>query len=101
MKTWVLDQVDLQEFSAIDGLHWCEATIHKQFRSCDVAAVVGCEKHDRLRDLVGRAESPQRNIAGNDLHAFLGRFPGMPWGRVGKARAHRVHANAPSLPVYF
>jgi hypothetical protein len=34
----------------------CEATIHKQFRSRDVAAVVGCEKHHGPRDLIGYAE---------------------------------------------
>jgi hypothetical protein len=26
--------------------------LHKQFRSRDVAAVVGCEKHHGLRDLI-------------------------------------------------
>ena len=30
--------------SAFNGLHLCEAAIHKQFRSRDEAAVVGCEK---------------------------------------------------------
>ena len=33
------------------------------------------------------------------LHVFLARFCGMPWGRVGKARAHRVHSNATILQV--
>jgi len=33
---------------AINGLHLCEAAIDKQFRSRDVAAVVGCEKHHGL-----------------------------------------------------
>ena len=85
--------VDLQEFSAINGLHLCEAAIHKQFRACDVAAVVGCEKHHGLRDLIGYTEPAERKTAGNGLHAFLGRFYGMPWGRVGKAWAHCVYAN--------
>ena len=36
------------------GLHLCETAIHKQFRSRDVAAVVGCEKYHGLGDLIGR-----------------------------------------------
>jgi hypothetical protein len=89
--------------SAINRLHLCEAAIHKQFRSRDVAAVVGGEKHHDLRDVVRCAEPAQRNTTGNDLHAFLDRFYGMPEraraGPVGKARAHRVHANAASFQV--
>src|SRR6267378_5845944 len=81
-------------------LHLRETAIHEQLRSRDVAAVVGCEKHHGFRDLVGCPESAQRNTAGNDLHVFLGRFYGVPWGRVGKARAHRVHANAASLQIH-
>ena len=30
-------------------------------------------------------------------HVFLARFCGMPWGRVDKARANRVHPNATIL----
>ena len=37
-------------------LYLREAAIHEQFRSCDVAAVVGREKHDGLSDFIGRAE---------------------------------------------
>src|SRR5437867_1818882 len=39
--------------AAAAGLHLCETTIHKQFRSPDVAAVAGCEKHHGPRDLIG------------------------------------------------
>src|SRR5262245_26569894 len=39
------------------ALHLCEAAIHKQFRSRDVAGVVGCEKHHSLGDLIGCAET--------------------------------------------
>ena len=39
--------------TCFQGLHLCEAAIHKQLRSRDVAAVVGCEKHHGLRDLIG------------------------------------------------
>ena len=39
--------------AAIGTLHLCDAAIHEQFRSDDVAAVVGCEKHHGLRDLIG------------------------------------------------
>src|SRR5712691_675340 len=80
--------------TCFQGLHLCETAIDKQFRSRDVAAVVGCEKHHGLRDLIGCAEPAERNTVGNGLHVFLGRFYRMPWRRVGIARAHRVHANA-------
>ena len=76
VKTRCLDQVELQGFSAIAGLHLCEAAIHKQFRSRDVAAVVGCEKHDGLRDLIRSSKPTERNGVGNHLQAFLARFPG-------------------------
>ena len=49
---------------AINGLHFCHAAIHKQFGSRDVAAVVGCEKHCRLGDLIGCTEPAERNTAG-------------------------------------
>jgi hypothetical protein len=62
--------VDLQEFSAINGLHLCEAAIHKQFRACDVAAVGGCEKHHGLRDLIGRTEPAERHTAGKSSSCF-------------------------------
>src|SRR6266478_6068397 len=55
------------------GLHLCEAAIHKQFRSRDVTAVVGCEKHHGLRDLIGCAEPAERNTAGQRLQALLAR----------------------------
>src|SRR2546428_11965722 len=80
--------------TCFQGLHLCETAIDKQFRSRDVAAVVGCEKHHGLRNLIRCAKPAQRNTTGNDVHAFLGRFYGMPWGRVGKAWAHCVYANA-------
>src|SRR5882672_11042619 len=41
------------------GLHLCEAAIHKQFRSRNVAAVVGREKHHGLGDLICRAGTAQ------------------------------------------
>ncbi len=60
--------------SAIDGLHLCHAAIHKQFRSRDVAAVVGGEKHHGLRDLIRCTEPAERNTVGNHLQALLARF---------------------------
>src|SRR6266852_6485213 len=49
-----------QEFekllAPIDGLHLCDTAIHKQFRPRDVAAVVGCQKHYGLGDLIGRTK---------------------------------------------
>jgi hypothetical protein len=60
--------------SAIGGLDLCETIIHKQFRPRDVAAVVGREKHDGFRDLIGCAEPAKRNDAGNHLPALRARF---------------------------
>src|SRR5438874_9876912 len=57
-----------------NGLHLCEAAIHKQFRSRDVAAVVGCNKHHGLCDLSGCTEPAERNHGGNHLLALLARF---------------------------
>src|SRR5215469_12157420 len=45
---------------AVRGLHLCEAAVHRQFRSRDVAAVVGCEKDHGLGDFIGRAEPAER-----------------------------------------
>src|SRR5260221_3574346 len=83
----------------VNGLHLCETAIHEQFRSRDVAAVVGCEKHHSLRDLVGCAEPAERNSLGNGIHALFRRFYGTPWGRVDKSWAYRVHANTAVLQV--
>src|SRR5438094_10655474 len=83
-----------------NGLHLCEATIHKQFRSRDVAAVVGCEKNHRLGDLIGCTEPAERNVVGNHFLAFLAHFCGSEQvtqsGRVG-AWAYRVYVNAALL----
>ena len=46
----------LRAVSAINCLHLCEAAIDKQFRSRDVTAVIGREKHHSLRNLIGCAE---------------------------------------------
>ena len=42
--------------TAIIALHLRAAPIHEQFRSRNVAGVVRCEKHDSLRNFIGRAE---------------------------------------------
>jgi hypothetical protein len=60
--------------SAINGLHLREAAIHEQFRSRDVAAVVGCQKHHGLGDVIERTESAERNSVVNHLQALLARF---------------------------
>jgi len=54
-----------------NSLHLREAAIHKQFRSCDVACIVGGEKHDGLGDLVGDAKSAERDAVGDILQALL------------------------------
>jgi hypothetical protein len=87
--------------SALNGLHLCQTAIHKQFRSRDVAAVVGCEKHHGLGDLIGCTEPAERNSVGNHLQALLADFRGSEQltksRRVGGAWAHRVHPNAAVL----
>src|SRR5215470_8988947 len=53
-----------QQFAGARGglpLHLCEAAVHSQFRSRDVAAVVGCEKHHGLGDHIRRAEPAERS----------------------------------------
>ena len=70
-----------------------DAAVHEQFGSCDVAGVVGCEKYDRLRDLIGRAESAERNRIGNYLLALFTNLGGSQQltqsGRVDRAWAYR------------
>src|ERR1700737_5518232 len=77
-------------------LNLCETAIDEQFRSRDITALVGREKHHGLRDLVGGAESTQRNSVADHLAALLACFRGsqqvgQAW-RVDRARAYRVHA---------
>src|ERR671935_1041962 len=87
--------------SAMNGLHLCEAAIHKQFRSRDVAAVVGCEKHHGLGDLIGCTEPAERNAVGKHLQVLLARSCGshqvIQSGRLDGAWAHCVHTNAAIL----
>jgi len=52
-------------------LHLRESTIHEQFDSRNVAAIVGCEKHDGFSSLIGRSEPSERNALGDHLFAFL------------------------------
>ena len=47
--------------SAINSLHLSEAAVHEQFRSRDITAVFGCEKHNGFRDLIGRTQPAERN----------------------------------------
>ena len=56
------------------ALYLRETPIDKQFRSGDVACVVGGKKHDGLRDLIGCAEPAKGNIARDHLQALLARF---------------------------
>src|SRR5438876_11291944 len=87
--------------SALNGLHLCEAAIHKQFRSRDVAAVVGGEKHHGLGDLIGCTAPAERNTGGQHLPALPARSCGsqqvIQSGRLDEAWAHCVHANAALL----
>src|SRR5207245_8705696 len=85
------------------SLHLGETAIHEQLCSRDEAAVVGCEKHHGLRDLVGRTAPAERHRAGDRLGALLARFRGtqelIQSGRIGRARADRVDANVAVLQV--
>src|SRR5712692_4853176 len=87
--------------SALNGLHLCHAAIYKQFRSRDVAAVVRCEKHHRLGDLIGCTAPAERNTGGQHLPVLLARSCGshqvIQSGRRDEAWAQRVHANAALL----
>src|SRR6516162_6618383 len=63
-------------FKPSRGLHLCEAAVHRQFRSRDVTAVVGCEKHHGPGDLIGGAAPAQRNTVRNHLEELLARCCG-------------------------
>src|SRR3982074_3811471 len=84
-------------------LHLRETDIHEQLCSRDVAAVVRCEKHDGLRDLVGCAEPAERYHAVDHLPALLACFRGgqqvAKSGRVDRTRTYRIHANAARFEV--
>ena len=56
------DRCHLDHPCAMNGLHLCNAAIHKQFRSRDVAAVVGGEKHHGLGDLMGFPSLPSGTV---------------------------------------
>jgi hypothetical protein len=58
--------------SVFNHLHLCEAAIHKQLRTGNVTAVVGCKKHHGFGDLIGHTEPTERNIVREHLQAFLG-----------------------------
>src|SRR5882724_11691019 len=95
------EQLLMPRPSAMNALHLCEAAIHKQFRSRDVATVVGGEKHHGLGDLMGCPEPAERNTVGKHLQVLLARSCGshqvMQSGRLDGAWAHGVHANAAIL----
>src|SRR5262245_10516167 len=57
-----------------NGLNLCEAAIHEQFRSGDVAAVVGREEHHGLGDFIGCTKAAERNSVGDHLAALLACF---------------------------
>src|SRR5262245_19949854 len=87
---------------AVRGSHLCEAAVHRQFRSRDVAAVVGGEKQHGLRDLIGCTAPAQRDTVRNHLEELLAGGCGsqvLHRGRDGEAWAHRGHANAAILQV--
>src|SRR6267142_2407360 len=80
-------------------LHLCDPAIHKQFRSRDVAAVVGREKQRGLRDLIGGSKSAERDTAGDCLHDLIGTFYRTPRRRVRITWTYRIYPNAPTLQI--
>src|SRR5580704_4133113 len=54
----------------IGSLDLREAAIHEQLRSCDEAAVVRCQKHDGLGNLIGLTEPAERDCGRNGFQAF-------------------------------
>ena len=78
------------------SLHLPQTAIRKQVRVGDVAAVVGREKQDRLRDLARCAESAERDAAGDHLRALARRR-----GRRAVARpAYRWSQGSPCRFIY-
>src|SRR6266478_5935795 len=84
-------------------LHLREAAIREQFCSRNIAAVVGGEKHDSFRDLVGRSEPAERNHAFAHGAALLVRLGGIHQvaqsGGVDPAWAYGVDAEAQVFQV--
>ena len=66
--------IEQQRPLLLTGLHLCEAAIHKQFRSSDLAAVVRREKDHGLGDLIGCPEAAEWNHSGNHLPALRAGF---------------------------
>ena len=52
-------------------LHLSKAPVDEQLRARDIAAVVGSEKYDCLRNLARRSEPAKRNGTGNHFRALL------------------------------
>src|SRR4029077_3216275 len=90
-----LSFVVLRNFGASDLR---EPPIDEQFRSRNIAAVVGCEKQHSLRDLIRRAEAADWHSIRKHFSALLTCFRRSQQliepRRVDRPRAHRVHANA-------
>src|SRR6266446_4691605 len=76
-----------------------KAAIDKQFRSSDVAAVVGCEEQHCFRNFLGDTDSAERNSAGNLFQLLAASFCGMPCGSVDVAWTHCIHSNVAILQI--
>src|SRR5262249_25521198 len=83
--------------------HLGEPAVHEQLGAGDVARVVGGEEHDRLGDLLRRSEPAERHRGGDHLLALLAdlgrREQVVQPGRVDRAGAHRIDADASRLEV--
>src|SRR5437773_179613 len=75
----------------------CKAPVHEQFRACDVAAVVGCEKHNGPRNFFRLSEPAERNRGGDHLGALLSGFRRtqefIQARRIDRSGTHDVHTN--------
>src|SRR5882672_7341981 len=84
-------------------LHLREAAIREQFCSRNIAAVVGGEKYDSFRNLIGCSKPAEGNHAFDHGAALLVRLGGIQQvaqsGGIDPARAYGVDADAPVFQV--
>ena len=80
-----------------------EASVDEQLGARDVTAVIRCQKHNGVGDLVWLAEPAEGYGARDHLSPLLTRFTGckqlIQSRRVDGARADRVDANSPAFEV--
>src|SRR5713101_3977368 len=87
----------------IPPLHLGEASVHEQLGPGNVAAVIGREKNNGFRDLIGGSEPPKRNGGSNGGESLMARRRGPQQlgqtGCINRSWADRVDANVAVLQV--